>query len=91
MRLFDQASPAECEDASKILGWILCAPRLLRWREIQAYFCIDPVAGDVEYEERRLRISCKELCGSLVDIHHLDANPNEPESCVKIVHETACE
>ena len=89
--IFEQSSSAECEDAKTILGWIICAKRLVRWREIQALFCIDPVDGTVDYEVRRLSVSCKELCGSLIDVHHLDAKPDDPESYVEIVHETARE
>ncbi|KAI8951873.1 WD40 repeat-like protein [Xylaria longipes] len=90
VRIFEMSSMAEREDARRILGWIICARRLLRWREIQSLFCIDPVKGDVDYEERRLRVTCKELCGSLVDVHHA-TNKTSPEDIVKIVHETARE
>ncbi|KAI0444886.1 WD40 repeat-like protein [Xylaria telfairii] len=90
IRIFEMSSMAEREDAKKILGWVICAKRLLRWREIQSLFCIDPVKGNVDYEERRLRVTCKELCGSLVDVHHA-ANKTSPEDIIKIVHETARE
>jgi len=73
----------------KILGWIICARRLVRWREIQAFFCIDPAKGDAEYEERRLRVNCKELCGSLVDVHHAATKIGDPKNVIKIVYETA--
>ncbi|KAI0186162.1 hypothetical protein EV127DRAFT_188087 [Xylaria flabelliformis] len=91
MRIFKDSPVARREDAKKILGWIICARRLLRWREIQSLFCIDPVKGDVEYEERRLRDTCKELCGSLVDVHHASDMTTGPEDVIKIVHETARE
>ncbi|KAI0857460.1 WD40 repeat-like protein [Xylaria cubensis] len=91
VRIFGMSSMAEREDAKKIMGWVICARRLLRWREIQSLFCIDPVNGDVDYEERRLRVTCKELCGSLVDIHHVSNDRASPEDVVKIVHETARE
>ncbi|KAI1740463.1 WD40 repeat-like protein [Xylaria scruposa] len=90
-RIFEMSPLAECEDAKKILGWIICARRLLRWREIQSLFCIDPIKGDVDYEERRLRVTCKELCGSLIDIHHASDTTTGPEDVIKIVHETARE
>lgn len=91
MRIFEMSSMAEREDAKKIMGWVICARRLLRWREIQSLFCIDPTNGDVDYEERRLRVTCKELCGSLVDIHHATSTTTGPEDVIKIVHETARE
>ncbi|TRX94186.1 hypothetical protein FHL15_004954 [Xylaria flabelliformis] len=91
VRIFEMSSMAEREDAKKIMGWVICARRLLRWREIQSLFCIDPINGDVDYEERRLRVTCKELCGSLVDMHHVSNDRTSPEDVVKIVHETARE
>ncbi|KAI1752664.1 WD40 repeat-like protein [Xylaria castorea] len=91
VRIFEMSSMAEREDAKKILGWIICASRLLRWREIQSLFCIDPVKGDVDYEERRLRVTCKELCGSLIDVHYATDTKTGPEDVIKIVHETARE
>ncbi|KAI5861652.1 hypothetical protein GGS23DRAFT_576006 [Durotheca rogersii] len=57
VRIFQQSSEAEQEDAKRMLGWITCARRLLRWREIQSLFCIDPVEGVVDYEGRRLRVT----------------------------------
>ncbi|GAW21808.1 hypothetical protein ANO14919_113330 [Xylariales sp. No.14919] len=89
VRIFETSSTAEREDAMKMLSWITCARRLLRWREIQSLFCIDPVEGDVDYEERRLRVTCKEICGSLIDIHHATEGKTGPEDIIKIVHETA--
>ncbi|KAI0907154.1 WD40 repeat-like protein [Ustulina deusta] len=91
VRIFETSSLAEREDATKILGWITCARRFLRWREIQSLFCIDPINGDVDYEERRLRVTCKELCGSLVDVHYAKNKKTGPEDMIKIVHESARE
>ncbi|KAI0530450.1 WD40 repeat-like protein [Xylaria digitata] len=84
VRIFETSSKGEREDAMKILGWITCARRLLRWREIQSLFCIDPVKGDVDYEERRLRVTCKELCGSLIDVHRTTNKKQGPEDIIKI-------
>ncbi|KAI1477416.1 hypothetical protein F4774DRAFT_420091 [Daldinia eschscholtzii] len=91
VRVFKESSPSECEDARTILGWITCAGRLLRWREIQSSFCIIPNEGVVEYEEGKLRVTCKELCRSLVDVHSESGNGNEPDDIIKIVHDTARE
>ncbi|KAI0599781.1 hypothetical protein F4775DRAFT_583134 [Biscogniauxia sp. FL1348] len=90
-RIFERSSSAERNDAMKILGWIVSARRLLRWREIQSLFCIDPDKGVVDYEERRLRVTCKDLCGSLVDVHQENGKKAGPEDIVKIVHESARE
>lgn len=88
IRIFEESPAAEREDATKILGWLTCAQRLLRWREIQSLFCIDPEAGTVDYEDNRLRVSCKQLCGSLVDIHR---GQTTSEDIIRIVHGTARE
>ncbi|CAM1509838.1 Fc.00g001730.m01.CDS01 [Cosmosporella sp. VM-42] len=90
LRIFENSSSAEREDAATILGWVTSARRSLRWREIQSLVCIDPVNGVVDYEDR-LRVTCKELCGSLVDLHHTSNNKRGPEAIVQIVHETARE
>lgn len=86
IRIFEESPAAEREDATKILGWLTCAQRFLRWREIQSLFCIDPEAGTVDYEDNRLRVSCKQLCGSLVDVHR---GQTSSEDIIKIVHGTA--
>ncbi|KAI1658130.1 WD40 repeat-like protein [Daldinia decipiens] len=91
VRIFEESSPSEREDAKKILGWIVFAARPLRWREIQCSFCIIPDNGVVEYEDQRLRVTCKELCGSLVDVHPTNDARDNPECIVSIVHETARE
>lgn len=91
VRIFQDSPPAQREDAAKILGWLACAERLPYWREIQALFCIDPQIGQADYEGERLRLSCKQLCGSLVDIHHVKNGQDGPDDIVKIVHGTARE
>lgn len=88
IRIFKESHPAEREDATKILGWLICAQRLLRWREIQSLFCIDPKTGTVDYEGDRLMVSCKQLCGSLIDVHRGQISS---EDVVDIVHGTARE
>lgn len=85
-----RATP-EQEDCYKIIGWLVCAGRTLRWREIQAIFCIDEETGVADWENDRLRVSCKQLCGSLVDIHENHRGQVEPDSGVQIVHNTARE
>ncbi|KAI0105552.1 WD40 repeat-like protein [Nemania sp. FL0031] len=80
---------AKCEDATKILGWIACARRHLRWREIQSLFCIDPIKGTVDYEGKRLRVSGKDVCGSFIEVRHATGKGAGPEDTVVIVHNTA--
>jgi hypothetical protein len=91
VRVFEHVSKAELEDATKILGWVICGRRHMRWREIQAFFCIDPLMCDVDYDGKRLRVTCKDLCRSFVDIHQAGAKVGHPEDLIKIVHSTAQE
>lgn len=90
MRVFDLI-PEQREDARKLLGWVACAKRPLRWREIQALFCIDPIQGTVDYTGERLRVTCKELCGALVDVHLVPGQSPGRDDIVNIVHRTARE
>jgi hypothetical protein len=87
-RVLDQAVEAERNAALKVLTLVLCAKRILYWREVQAIFCIDPEQGTVEFEDR-LRVSVKELCGSLLDVDHAPGKTPGPDSTVRIVHSTA--
>jgi hypothetical protein len=87
-RVLNQSVEAEQNAALKVLTLVVCAKRILYWREIQAIFCIDPEHGTVEFDNR-LRVSCKELCGSLLDVVHAPDKPTGPESTVRIVHSTA--
>ncbi|KAF4980975.1 hypothetical protein FZEAL_3132 [Fusarium zealandicum] len=87
-RVLDKSCPAIYEDALKLLGLIISAQRPLRWREIQAFFCIDPEQGSVDYDDR-LQVSSKELCGSLVDVSRVAGDNAASEEIIRIVHPTA--
>ena len=73
-----------------IIGWVICAQRPLKWREIQATFFIDPKIGSCDYHGRRLRKGCKKLCGSLIDLETVKSEP-ETEVILHLVHDTARE
>ncbi|KAI0010504.1 hypothetical protein F4779DRAFT_577169 [Xylariaceae sp. FL0662B] len=64
----------------KILSWVACAPRPLRWREIQAVVSLDIENQDVNHE-RRLLDSPKDLFASLVEL--------QPDDTVELIHSTA--
>ncbi|KAK3996549.1 hypothetical protein QBC44DRAFT_317159 [Cladorrhinum sp. PSN332] len=89
-RVLDQSSESESKDALKVLSLVACAKRMLFWREIQAFFCIDPAQAQVNYEDCLL-VTCKELCGSLLDTHHVAGGTagSEREDMIQMVHETA--
>ena len=74
--------------AERIIEWVACSPRPLRWGEVQAIFFIDPQTNTSDFEDRRLRKSPKRLCGSLVDVCKVDGVP-EAEAVLTLVHDTA--
>ncbi|KAL1840879.1 hypothetical protein VTJ49DRAFT_7671 [Mycothermus thermophilus] len=56
--------PSTKRDASlKLLNWVVCAKRILFWKEIQAMCCINPEQGTVAFDDRLL-FSCKKLLHS---------------------------
>ncbi|KAH6952935.1 hypothetical protein DER45DRAFT_574581 [Fusarium avenaceum] len=81
-----------CEKAvKKILGWVVCSARPLRWREIQSRFCINEDKGTCNVRNVR-RDGCKTICGSLVDITNCELfGTLESEQTVNMVHKTATE
>lgn len=89
--MLEEAPYAMRQGALKILGWVTCAARPLRWREIQSIFCIDVDSNTMDYEEKRIRASCKKLCGSLVDVHQVSPGQPGPDDIVTIVHGSARE
>lgn len=88
-RVLDRPPPRKRDAAEKILRWIVCAARPLYWREIQAFFCINPEDGTCD--TKRLRVDpCKAICGSLVEVEPCSLEPKaESETRLKLVHATA--
>ncbi|KFA52172.1 hypothetical protein S40293_00599 [Stachybotrys chartarum IBT 40293] len=64
----------------EVLGWMVCARRPLRWREIQAAICIDLDNERIDYL-RETSDSPKGLFASLVEV--------QVDGTVQLVHETA--
>jgi hypothetical protein len=74
----------ETEDrrtAKKLLGWLLCARRPLKWHEIQGGMSFDYNTNTFNYAGRHLLRDIKHFCGSIVDIHKGGA--------IELVHMTA--
>ena len=67
LRIFENPNQSEREDAHNIFRWIICAKRPLKWSDIQSVFAIDPDLHRVDSDERQLRVTCRDLCGSLVE------------------------
>ncbi|KAG0649191.1 Vegetative incompatibility HET-E-1 [Hyphodiscus hymeniophilus] len=80
-RLERSMAPKQWYIVLKLLGWMVCAKRPLKWREIQAAVSIDPDEQTVDFDSRRLRSSVEEYCGSLIQVLSGDR--------VELVHNTA--
>ncbi|KAJ4094512.1 hypothetical protein NW760_012659 [Fusarium oxysporum] len=89
IRVLRNPNKAERAVAKNIFGMIMCACRPLHWREIQSKFCIDPSKGEADID-RELVMSCKQICGSLVDVSYLEPSLSSPgEDIIDLVHTTA--
>ena len=90
-RLKENAKPGEWETAHKLLGWTICAKRPLKWYEIQCAISIDVEEQTIDFDERKLRVDIRDLCGSLIHVQ-----PGEPHAIgvdardrIELVHSTA--
>lgn len=79
-RIYSNENVAEREQAQKLLGWVVCAKRPLKWHEIQGAISIDIEHQTVDFEGS-LVLDVKELCGSLVE--------RLPGDRIELVHSTA--
>ncbi|TGO44699.1 hypothetical protein BCON_0473g00060 [Botryotinia convoluta] len=79
--VYQNPNELERATAEKLLGWISCAKRPMRWPEIQAAVSINIDDEDVNFEDRQLRAHIQDLCGSLVEVL--------PGDRVQLVHSTA--
>lgn len=69
------------DTTKKLLGWVVCAKRPLRWQEIQSAISFDPILQKFPYDGKKLRHHVKKFCSSLVEIVGDDS--------VELVHPTA--
>jgi hypothetical protein len=67
--------------ACKLLGWVVCAKRPLKWKEIQAAVSMNPNNQSIEWEEQKLRSDIQDYCGSLIEVL--------PGDRLELVHTTA--
>ncbi|KAF4333390.1 zinc finger protein [Fusarium beomiforme] len=89
IRVLRNPNKAERAVAKHILGMIMCTCRPLHWGEIQSKFCIDASKGEADID-RELVMSCKQICGSLVDVSYLEPSLSSPgEDIIDLVHATA--
>ncbi|KAK3619537.1 hypothetical protein LTR56_023972 [Elasticomyces elasticus] len=66
-RLFKDAAAPRQKEVRRLIAWITCATRSLRWQEIQAAISLDFDLGRLDYASRQLVEDAKQLCGALVD------------------------
>jgi hypothetical protein len=88
-KVYNNPNRAEREGAKKILAWVICCKRPLKWRELQATFSIELASQTVDFEDRKLRVTCKDLCGSLIDVRSAKFSELESGNTIELVHETA--
>ena len=79
----DSNTAGRQKDATRLLGWLACAKRPMKWYEIQGAVSIDLENQSVNFEERMHCVHSKDLCASLVEIRSDDS--------VELVHSTARE
>jgi hypothetical protein len=72
---------AEHSLAEKVLGWMTCSRRPLKWHEIQAAISTDISDQSVDFAERKSRVHVREICGSLINLISDDR--------IELVHSTA--
>ncbi|KAG5662594.1 hypothetical protein KAF25_005012 [Fusarium avenaceum] len=90
-RVMKTNGPSRERTVKKILGWVVCSARPLRWREVQSRFCINAEKGTCNVRNIR-RDGCKTICSSLVDITDCELfGTLESEQTVHMVHKTAIE
>jgi GPI inositol-deacylase, winged helix domain len=80
-RLERSLQPTEWKTVRKLLGWMVCAKRPLKWREIQAAVSMDVQNQMIDFEGMSLRGSVEGYCGSLIQVLSGDR--------VELVHTTA--
>ena len=80
-RIKRDANDAEWKIVQKLLGWMVCARRPLKWHEIQGAVSMNPTSRVINFDDDRLRVHIRDLCGSLVQVL--------PGDRVELVHSTA--
>lgn len=85
VRVLKISTKPDREAAKEILGMIMCSCEPLHWREIQSKFCIDVSSGEADLDRELLK-TCKQFCGSLVEVACLEPTCEE---VVNLVHPTA--
>ncbi|OJJ43210.1 hypothetical protein ASPZODRAFT_103600 [Penicilliopsis zonata CBS 506.65] len=80
-RMERDSSDDELKMARKLLGWMVCACRPMKWTEIQAVLSIYMDNEQIDFDSLKLRVHIRDICGSLVQVL--------PGERVELVHSTA--
>lgn len=80
MQRLSKGTPTHSQSL-KLLTWMVCAKRSMKWREIQCAIALNLDEQDVDWERKRFAVDHKELCGSLVELHK--------DGTINLVHHTA--
>jgi hypothetical protein len=80
MQRLSKATPTHVQSL-KLLTWMVCAKRPMKWHEIQCAVSIDIDNQNVDWERRKFSVDSKELCGSLAEVY--------ADGTVNLVHHTA--
>ncbi|TPX09019.1 uncharacterized protein E0L32_001720 [Thyridium curvatum] len=81
VRINESAPGTAMKDILRLLGWLVCAKRPLKWHEIQCMNSINLYERRVDFEHQRFIKSPKELLASLVELR--------PDGALELVHSTA--
>jgi len=79
--IYQNENEAERAQAQKLLGWLVCSRRPLKWHEIQGAMSIDNELQIVDFDAGSLVLGAEDLCGSLVE--------RFPGDRIELVHSTA--
>ncbi|KAI1147252.1 putative zinc finger protein [Nemania diffusa] len=80
-RMAQEVPPAAMDDRLRLLCWLVCAKRPLKWHEIQGMNSVSLDGQCIAFERQGFIKSPKELCASLVEI--------QPDGRLEFVHPTA--
>ncbi|KAK5242764.1 hypothetical protein LTR20_001091 [Exophiala xenobiotica] len=97
-RISSDGDQAKVAMAQKVLAWMTCARRPLKWHEIQGALSIQPGDGSVDFAQRRARTHIREICGSLIndlsgdrlELVHSTAKDFLVRSAFVAPHDTEC-
>ncbi|KAJ9616538.1 hypothetical protein H2200_000257 [Cladophialophora chaetospira] len=77
------------ETIRMLLGWLVCACRPLKWKEIQLAHCIDLDSDAIDLENEKLRYHIRDYCGSIIEAPPENQNEVDQEhETVRFVHST---